>query len=109
MFSLLKHLRKDYYTKELDETKGDMKKTGKILKNAMNQNIKANSIEKAVIRNTEITDNAEIVEAFNEHFAFVGEKLAAQIENISLILLMLLIRLTLNSNSNPLKSVRLLR
>ena len=35
-----------------------MKKTWKILKNAMNRNIKANSIEKVVIRNTEITDNA---------------------------------------------------
>ena len=34
VFSLLKHLRKDYYTKKLDETKGDMKKTWKILKNA---------------------------------------------------------------------------
>ena len=84
MLSLLKHLRKDYNTKKLDETKGDMKKTWKILKNAMNQNIKANSIEKVVIRNTEITGNAEIVEAFNEHFASVGEKLAAQIENISI-------------------------
>ena len=37
-----------------------------------------------VIRNTEITDNAEIIEAFNKHFATVGEKLAAQIENISI-------------------------
>ena len=84
MFSLLKHLRKDYYTKRLDETKGDMKKTWKILKNAMNQDIKANSIEKVVIRNTETTDNVEIVEAFNENFASFGEKLAAQIENISI-------------------------
>ena len=32
VFSLLKHLRKDYYTKKLDETKGDIKKTWKILK-----------------------------------------------------------------------------
>ena len=84
VLSLLKHLRKDYYTKKLDETKGNMKKTWKSLKNAMNQNIKANSIEKVVIRNTEITDNAEIVEAFNQHFASVGENLAPQIENISI-------------------------
>ena len=84
VYSLLKRLRKDYYVKKLDETKGDMKKTWKILKNAMNQDIKANSIEKVVIRNTEITDNNEIVEAFNEHFASIGEKLAAQIENISI-------------------------
>ena len=83
VYSLLKRLRKDYYAKKLDETKGDMKKTWKILKNAMNQDIKANSIEKVVIRNTEITDNNEIVEAFNEHFASIGEKLAAQVENIS--------------------------
>ena len=83
MYSLLKRLRKDYYAKKLDETKGDMKKTWKILKNAMNQDIN-NSIKKVVIRNTEITDNNEIVEAFNEHFASIGEKLAAQIENISI-------------------------
>ena len=57
-----------------------MKKTWKILQNAMNQDIKANSIEKVVIRNMEITDNNEIV----EHFASIGEKLAAQIENISI-------------------------
>ena len=37
-----------------------------------------------VIWNTEITDNNEIVEAVNEHFASIGEKLAAQIENISI-------------------------
>ena len=37
-----------------------------------------------VIRNTEIADNVEIIEAFNEHFASVGEKLAAQIEHISI-------------------------
>ena len=84
MYSLLKCLRKDYYAKKLDETKGDMKKTWKILKNAMNQDIKANSIEKVVIRNMEIADNNEIVEAFNEHFAAIGEKLAAQIENTSI-------------------------
>ena len=53
-------------------------------KSAMNQDIKANSIEKVVIRNTEITDNVEAVEAFNEYFASVEEKLAAQIGNISI-------------------------
>ena len=84
VYSLLKCLRKDYYAKKLDETKGDMKKTWKILKNAMNQDIKAYCIEKVVIRNTEITDNNEIVEAVNEHFASIEEKLATQIENISI-------------------------
>ena len=37
-----------------------MKKTWKILENAMNQDIKSNSVEKVVIRKTEITDNIEI-------------------------------------------------
>ena len=32
----------------------------------MNQDVKADSIERVVIRNTEITDNVEIVEEFNE-------------------------------------------
>ena len=84
MFNSLKQLRKDYYTKKLKETKGDMKKTWKILKSAMNQPTKANSIEKLVFNDEELTDSIKITGACNEHFASVGENLAAQIENLNI-------------------------
>ena len=86
VYSLLKRLRKDYYAKKLDETKGDMKKTWKILKNAMNQDIKANSIEKVVIRNTEITDNNEIVKHSMNTLHLLGKSLLHRLKILALIL-----------------------
>ena len=50
VFSSLKQLRKDYYAKKLKETKGDMKKTWKILKSAINQSTKVNPVEKLVFK-----------------------------------------------------------
>ena len=85
VFSSLKQLQKDYCTKKLKETKGDMKKTCmKILKGDMNQPIKANPIEKFVFNDEELTDSIKIAGACNEHFASVGENLAAQIENLNI-------------------------
>ena len=84
VFSSLKQLRKDYYTRKLKETKGDMKKTWKILKSAMYQPTKANPIEKLVFNGEELTDSIKIAGACNEHFASVGENLAAQIENLNI-------------------------
>ena len=84
MFSLLKQLRKDYCTKKLEEYKGDMKKTWTILKSAMNQSTKAHAIEKLLFNDEELTDSIKIAGACNEHFASVGENLAAQIENLSI-------------------------
>ena len=84
VFSSLKQLRKDYYTKKRKETKGDMKKTWKILKSAMNQPTEANPIEKLVFNDEELTDSIKTAGASNEHFASVGENLAAQIENLNI-------------------------
>ena len=77
MCSSLKQLQKDYYTKKLKETKGNMKKTWKILKSAMNQPTKASSIEKLVFNDEGLTDSIKIAGACNENFASVGENLAA--------------------------------
>ena len=84
VFSSLKQLRKDYHTKKLKEAKGDMKKTWKILKSAMNQPTKANPIEKLVFNDEELTDSIKIAGACNEHFASAGENLAAQIKNLNI-------------------------
>ena len=84
VFSSLKQLRKDYYTKKLKETKGDTKKTWKILKSSINQATKANPIEKLVFNDEELTDSIKIAGACNEQFASVGENLAAQIENLNI-------------------------
>ena len=60
-----------------------MKETWKILKRAMNLPTKADPIEKLVFNDEELNDSIRIAGACNEHFASVGENLAAQIENLN--------------------------
>ena len=51
-----------------------MKGTWKILKQAMNKEVKQTDIDKILVDNEEITDKQEISERFKDHF--IGEKLA---------------------------------
>ena len=77
---MLRKLRSDYYTKQIEENSGDMKRTWKILKQTMNKESKTVTIDKIVSDNHEITDKALISEAFNEHFSSVAERLAVSID-----------------------------
>ena len=76
---MLRKLRSDYYSKQIEENSSDMKRTWKILKQAMNTESKTVTIDKIVSNNHEITDKALISEAFNEHFSSVAERLAVSI------------------------------
>ena len=68
---MLRKLRSDYYSKPIEENSGDMKRTWKILKQAMNKTVtidkivksKTVTIDKIVSDNHEITDKALISEA----------------------------------------------
>ena len=77
---MLRKLRSDYYSKQIEENSGNMKRTWKILKQAMNKESKTVTIDKIVSDNHEITDKALISEAFNEHFSSVAERLADSID-----------------------------
>ena len=75
MTYMLRKLRSDYYSKQIEENSSDMKRTWKILKQAMNKECKAVTIDKIV----KITDKTLISEAFNEHFSSVAERLVVSI------------------------------
>ena len=77
---MLRKLRSNYYSKQIEENSGNMKRTWKILKQAMNKESKTVTIDKIVSDNHEITDKALISEAFNEHFSSVAERLADSID-----------------------------
>ena len=77
---MLRKLRSDYYSKQIGENSGDVKRTWKILKQAMNKESKTVTINKIVSDNHEITDKALISDAFNEHFSSVAERLAVSID-----------------------------
>ena len=76
---MLRKLRSDCYSKQIEENSGDMKRTWKILKQAMNKESKTVTVDKIVSDNHEITEKALISEAFNEHFSSVAERLAVSI------------------------------
>ena len=51
------------------------------MKNAINQPTEANPIEKLVIKDKKLSDNIAIAGACNEHFAFAGKNISAQIDS----------------------------
>ena len=53
---MLRKLRYDYYSKQIEENSGDMKRTWKILEKAMNKESKTVTIDKIVSDNHEIID-----------------------------------------------------
>ena len=76
---LLSDLQKNYYSKKIEENKDNLKGTWKILKQAMGQESKSNTIEKVIHKGCEISDKKEIANFCNEHFVSVGKRLAVNI------------------------------
>ena len=72
--STLRKLRKNYYTNRIQIIEGNLKKTWKVLKEAIGQNDKTCSVDKIVIDYTNQTDKVKIADAFNNHFVSIGEK-----------------------------------
>ena len=80
VYYMIRNLRKIYYTRKVEESKGDMKSTWKILKHAMNRGNKASTVIHTVfVEGQKLTDKKQIPEAFN-HFINIGDKLAGTIE-----------------------------
>ena len=78
---LIPDLRKTYYTRKIEESKGDLKSTWKISKHAVNRGNKASTvIDTVFVEGQELTDKRQIPEAFNNHFVNIGDKLAGTVE-----------------------------
>ena len=77
----LRNLRHDYYTRKIEENKGNLKNTLKILKHAIGKETKNVSIDKISKDGKIITDPTGISECCNDHFASIGQRLAANIKN----------------------------
>ena len=76
----IKSLRAEYFSKSIETNKDDLRKTWKILKQAMGRDVKATSIDHVKLGDDDIiSDKLKISEAFNEHFVSLGERLAEEI------------------------------
>ena len=77
MIYSLRNLRRDYYTKKIEENKGNLKNTWKVLKHAIGKETKNESIDKISKDGKIITELTDISECCNDHFVSIGQKLAA--------------------------------
>ena len=79
--SIIKTSKKMHYSKELGKAEGDLNATWKVINNITNRNKQKAQIERIKIDNNELTDSAEIANAFNSYFTSIGPDLASQIKS----------------------------
>ena len=72
-------LRKNYYGRKIEENKGNIRNTWKILKQAMGQGNNINTLDKIFYNDQEISDDNEKAKVCNEHLIAVGQKLVEDI------------------------------
>ena len=75
----IRKLRSEYYRNKIEENRGDLKATWKILKEVTNKGNKSTDINEVLFGGEKITGANIIPEAFNHHFASMGRKLASEI------------------------------
>ena len=75
----IRKARSEYFTKKLPESNRDLKKTWQTLKQAMNREVKSNSIDKLNVNGEEIDDKMKIAESCNEYFTDIGKTFVSKI------------------------------
>ena len=79
---ILKAAEKEYFSKQLEQNKSNMKRTWDIIKHVINRNKRKSAQEKFKLSNGEITcDKYVVCNKFNNFFVNIGPQLAANIEN----------------------------
>ena len=68
-----------YYSKELENAEGNLNATWNAINKMMNKNKPRNNLDNLKVDNKEITNPAEIAEAFNSYFTNIGPELASKI------------------------------
>ena len=72
-------LRKNYYSDKIEENKGNLKGTWKILRQAIGLGNKSVGIDKIVSNGSDTSDSGDIARVCNQHFVTVGRRLAEKI------------------------------
>ena len=76
---LLRKLKSDYYTKKIEESKGNLKNTWRVLKNVTNNSPKCTSTDQIRVDECLVVDKQQISEEMNRYFSTIGIKFAKDI------------------------------
>ena len=78
--TIMREVKKDYYTKQLDTKRNNIKEMWKVLNTAIGRGIKTSCFPEFFVENNRvIRDKEEIVDCFNNFFTNVGPELAKKI------------------------------
>ena len=75
----LRKLKSDYYTKKIEEIKGNLKNTWRVLKNVTNRSPKCTSIDQIQVHECLVVEKQQMSEEMNRYFLTIGIK---QVKNI---------------------------
>ena len=79
----IRKLRADYYSETIEQNKADLRKTWKVLKQALNKAVKVTKIDQINDEGNTISEEQTMSNTFNNHFVSIGEKLARNIPSSS--------------------------
>ena len=80
----LRKTKQEYFTKKIEDSKGDLKNTWKILRQVIGKGNSATTIDRIKYEGNEIRDEQQISDACNDHFVSIGDKLSGNIAQIQL-------------------------
>ena len=66
----IRKLRADYYSKAMEQNKGNLQTTWKVLKQALNKDVKVTKINQINHEGNTISEEKTISNTFNNHFCF---------------------------------------
>ena len=75
----LRKLKSDYYTKKIEESKGNIRSTWRVLKNVTNRSPKCTSIDQIRVHECLVVEKQQISEEMNRYSSTIGLKLAKDI------------------------------
>ena len=88
----IRSLRAECFSKSIEANKDDLRKTWKILKQAMGRYVKLPRLIISDLMIISFSDRLKISDPFNEHFVSLGERLAEEIPECVIYFRRLLIK-----------------
>ena len=79
----LRKSKQEYFIKKIEDSRGDLKNTPKILRQVISKGNSATAIDRIKYEGNEISDEQQISDACNDHFVFIGGTLSRNIAQTS--------------------------
>ena len=80
----IKVLKRDYFTNNLEKSKGNMRKTWQLINKLGSRNQKSTDLQELKVQGSSISTPNELADSFSSHFSGTGENLARDIPHVDI-------------------------